>query len=87
MIVQFVKFESRLTEAEAFSKAKERLAQFKEIPGLLQKYYVKLDQPKSYGGIYVWDSAQSMQAYREFGTRRQHSCRLRGCRSAGGRDL
>jgi heme-degrading monooxygenase HmoA len=65
MIVQFVKFESGLTEAEAFSKAEERSARFREIPGLVQKYYVKLYQPNRYGGIYIWDSAQSMQAFRE----------------------
>jgi heme-degrading monooxygenase HmoA len=65
MIVQFVKFESGLTESEVLSTAKERAAAFKKLPGLLQKYYVKLGQPNHYGGIYIWDSAESVRAFRE----------------------
>ena len=64
MILQIIKLKSNLPEEALLKKARERESQFKAIPGLLQKYYVKTDQPGQYGGIYVWDSAASLQAFR-----------------------
>lgn len=65
MILQIIKLKSNLHEEELLNKAKERAPQFKAIPGLVQKYYVKTGQPNEYGGIYVWDSTESLQSYRE----------------------
>ena len=65
MIIQIIKLKSKLVEDELLRRAKEREPQFKAIPGLLQKYYVKLNQSGEYGGIYVWDSPESMNSYRE----------------------
>ena len=64
MIVQVIKLKSNLSEDNLLKKAKERESQFAAIPGLLQKYYVKLDQPGQYGGIYVWDSVESMVTFK-----------------------
>jgi heme-degrading monooxygenase HmoA len=65
MIIQIVKLNSGLAEEELIETAKEREPKFKAIPGLIQKYYVKLKQPGHYGGVYVWDSKESLQAYKE----------------------
>jgi len=65
MILQIIKLKSNLPEEELLEKAKEREPQFKAIPGLVQKYYVKTDQPQEYGGIYIWDSPESLQSYQE----------------------
>ncbi|WP_223033175.1 YdhR family protein [Hanstruepera marina] len=65
MILQVIKLRSNLPEEELLAKAKEREPRFKEIPGLVQKYYVKTGQSGEYGGIYVWDSPESLQSYRE----------------------
>lgn len=65
MIIQTVKFKTSLSEEALLKVAKERLPRFQALPGLLQKYYVKLNEPDSYGGIYIWDSKESMLAYRE----------------------
>ena len=65
MIIQIIKLKSKLSEEELLKTAKERAPRFKAIPGLLQKYYVKLGQPNQFGGIYVWDSKESLQSYRE----------------------
>ena len=65
MIVQIIKLKSDLPEEELLRRAKEREPQFKAIPGLLQKYYVKIDQNGQYGGVYIWDSTESLKAYRE----------------------
>ena len=65
MIIQIIRLKTNLSEEELLRRAKEREPQFKAIPGLLQKYYVKLDQSGEYGGIYVWDSPESLKSYRE----------------------
>ena len=64
MIIQFVQFETSLTEDEAMTIAKERAPQFRAIPSLLQKFYLKLDKPNHYGGFYVWESAEAMAKFR-----------------------
>jgi heme-degrading monooxygenase HmoA len=65
MVVQIIKIKSELSEEELLKVARERALKFKAIPGLLQKYYVKLSRPGEYGGIYVWDSKESMRAFKE----------------------
>ena len=65
MILQVIKLKSNLPEEELLAKAKEREPQFKEIKGLLQKYYVKIGQSGQYGGIYIWESQEALNAYRE----------------------
>ena len=64
MILQVIKLKSSLPEEELLKRAHEREPQFRAIPGLLQKYYVKTGESGEYGGIYVWDSPESLQAYR-----------------------
>jgi len=65
MIVQFVQFETSLSEEEVMAVAKERLPQFRAIPSLVQKYYVKLDKPNHYGGFYIWESAEALAEFRD----------------------
>ena len=65
MFVQLVTFESALPEAEVRAAANRRIDQFRALPGLVQKTYVKLSEPNKYGGIYYWDSLESMKAFRE----------------------
>jgi heme-degrading monooxygenase HmoA len=63
MVVQIIKLKSELSENELLKIAKDRASRFRAIPGLIQKYYVRLSEPGEYGGVYVWDSRESMQAY------------------------
>ncbi|WP_298902203.1 YdhR family protein [uncultured Psychroserpens sp.] len=63
MILQIIKLKSKLSEDELLNRAKKREPQFEVIPGLVQKYYVKTGQPQEYGGIYVWESQESLNAY------------------------
>jgi heme-degrading monooxygenase HmoA len=65
MIVQFVQFETSLSEEEVLAVANERLPQFRAIPSLVQKFYLKLAGENRYGGFYVWDSREAMAAFRE----------------------
>lgn len=63
MILQFVKLRTDLSEQHLLEIALDRKPQFEEIPGLLQKYYVKIDNAGRYGGIYIWDNKESMLAF------------------------
>ena len=65
MIIQFVQFETALSEEELFAVAHERAPQFRALPGLVQKYYLKLDKPNRYGGFNMWDSQDSLEAFRQ----------------------
>ncbi len=64
MILQVIKLKSNLSEEQLLIKAKEREPLFNKIPGLLQKYYVKTKEPGQYGGVYIWDSTESLQTFR-----------------------
>ena len=64
MILQIIKLKSNLPEEALLTKARARESMFKAIPGLIQKYYVKTGEPQQYGGIYVWDSPESLQEFR-----------------------
>ena len=65
MVLQFVKLKSNLPEEDLLATANQRKPQFEAIPGLLQKYYVKMNEEGSYGGIYVWDRKESLTAFKE----------------------
>ena len=65
MVLQFVKLKSNLPEEDLLATANQRKPQFEAIPGLLQKYYVKMNEEGSYGGIYVCDRKESLIAFKE----------------------
>ena len=65
MVVQFIRLKSGLSEDELLKKAQERAPRFRATPGLVQKYYVKLGDSGEFGGLYIWDSMESLQAFRE----------------------
>ncbi len=64
MIIQTIHFKSRFSEEAVMRIAREREPQFQAIPGLLQKYYIKPRAEYHFGGIYVWDSMESLNIYR-----------------------
>ena len=45
MIIMTVTFETELTEDELLAVARGRSDAFRAIPGLIQKYYVRLSEP------------------------------------------
>jgi heme-degrading monooxygenase HmoA len=64
-IMQIVRAKTELSEEEFLRIAREREPQFKAIPGLLQKYYIKTKNQGEYGGVYIWDSMESLNKYKE----------------------
>lgn len=65
MVIQIVELRTELSEEELLAVAHERAPDFRAIPGLVQKYYVRRDGPGEYAGVYLWDSRASMEAYRD----------------------
>ena len=65
MIIQVVKLKTVLSEADLMAIAKERAPQFRALPGPVQKYYVRLSGEGEFAGVYLWDSKESLAAFRE----------------------
>ncbi|QMU57399.1 MAG: hypothetical protein GKR98_03780 [Boseongicola sp.] len=65
MMIQFVQFETSLSDAEVRAVADARKPDFQAIPDLHQKYYLKLNAPNQYGGFYIWDSPSAMASFRD----------------------
>lgn len=65
MIVQMVKFKSGLPDSDIEKVIHERAPQFRVLPGLVQKYYVRDRETGEVSGIYLWDSLESLQEFRQ----------------------
>lgn len=64
MLIQIVRYRSGLSHDEVDRRFRERSDRYRHVRGLLQKYYVKFMATGEYGGIYVWDSPESLEAWR-----------------------
>jgi hypothetical protein len=65
MIVQIVKFKSTLPDAEVRRIMHARADRFRAQSGLVQKYYGFEANTGMHTGIYIWQSLDAMQAYRD----------------------
>ena len=54
---------SRLSREELERRYKERMPQFRALPGLVQKYYSYDETTGTWAGIYLWDSEESLATY------------------------
>lgn len=64
MILQTVKLKTELSEGDLLRIARERAPQFRAIRGLVQKYYVRREGDGEFAGVYLWDSLESLEAFR-----------------------
>jgi heme-degrading monooxygenase HmoA len=62
-IMVVVKLRSRLAADEIKRRFRERMPEFRQQPGLIQKYYVYEESSGEWGGIYLWDSKESAEKY------------------------
>ena len=65
MIIQTVYLKTVLSEDELLAIAHERAPQFRALPGLVQKYYVRRKGEGEFAGVYIWDSMESLAAFRD----------------------
>lgn len=54
-IVQF-KLPSAITLAEATQRFESSAPKYKQLPGLVRKYYIVSEDGRSAGGVYLWES-------------------------------
>jgi len=54
---------SKLSRDELERRYKERLPQFRGVPGLIQKYYSYDEDTGEWAGIYLWDSEDALYEY------------------------
>ena len=64
-VIQFVKFSSPLTEDEILATMEKRAPEFRQVPGLLQKFYGREVETGDACGIYIFDSSESLHAFRQ----------------------
>jgi hypothetical protein len=60
-----VRFKSPLTLDEVMKVVEERAPEFMALAGLQQKYYLQDAVSGEYGGLYLWESPDALDAYRE----------------------
>lgn len=63
MEIYFIVFKSGLHPEEVIRNFKERAAKYREIKGLVQKYYVHDESSGEFGGIYLFDTKENMEAF------------------------
>jgi len=54
---------SKLPREELERRYKERLPQFRNVTGLIQKYYAYDETSGEWAGIYLWDTEESLSKY------------------------
>lgn len=65
MIIHFSRFTTRLPDAEVRRLMEERAPHYREVPGLIQKYYGRDPETGAYCGCYVFETEEARQAFRE----------------------
>lgn len=62
MVIHIVRFRSTLPDERIAELFQARAPEYRAVPGLLQKYYLRF-RSGQHGGVYVWDSAASMEQF------------------------
>jgi heme-degrading monooxygenase HmoA len=60
-----VRFKSDLSFDQVNAIVEERAPEFEALAGLRQKYYLQDAESGEYAGVYIWDSAEALAAYRD----------------------
>ena len=63
MVVHFVRITTRLAHEEVRQIVEKRAPRFRQVPGLLQKYYGYEPSSEAFCGCYIFDSEESRQAF------------------------
>jgi len=64
MFVQLVRFRTGLAETDVRQTIEARAPRYRDLPGLLQKYYIRHRETGEYGGIYVWEDERALDGSR-----------------------
>jgi heme-degrading monooxygenase HmoA len=64
-VLLIVRFKTSLTPDELERRYKERIPDYRALPGLIQKYYLHDPSSDEWGGLYLWDSQESLDEFME----------------------
>lgn len=64
MFIHIVRFKSKLAATEVLKLYQSRLPQYREVPGLIQKYYMHYTATDEHGAVYLWESKEALEAFR-----------------------
>jgi quinol monooxygenase YgiN len=64
-ITLLVQFKSPLSLEEVMKVVEERAPEFRALAGLQQKYYLQNAASGEYAGLYLWESPDALDAYRD----------------------
>ena len=65
MLVQIVRYRSGLSDDEVQATVESRAPAYMAVAGLVQKYYLRFPDSGEHGGVYLWASRGSFEAFRE----------------------
>ena len=65
MHIQIINFGLRDISEEQYSRQAESVAHaFADLPGLVSKTWLANKETNTYGGVYVWQDREAMEAYK-----------------------
>ena len=70
MIVQIVRFKSRMTKEEVRKMYEDRSPRYRALKGLKQKYYLHFPETDEHGAVYIWKSKKDMEEFAKSDLRR-----------------
>jgi heme-degrading monooxygenase HmoA len=65
VIVSLVRFTSSLSDDEVEEVFDGRADHYRELPGLVEKIYLRYRETGEYGAVYVWESEEDLLRFRE----------------------
>ena len=65
MIISVVRFRSKLSDDDVQATFEERADRYRQVPGLVEKIYVRFRETGEFGAIYVWESDDALLRFRE----------------------
>ena len=64
-LILLVRFKSSLSFEQVSDVMEKRAPEFRALAGLQQKYYLQDTATGEFAGLYLWQSADDLDAYRE----------------------
>jgi heme-degrading monooxygenase HmoA len=65
VIVSLVRFTSGLSDAQAQERFEARADAYREVPGLVEKIYLRYRETGELGAVYVWESEDDLERFRQ----------------------
>jgi heme-degrading monooxygenase HmoA len=65
MIVSLVRFKSGLSDDDVQATFEKRADLYQDVPGLIEKIYLRFRENGEFGAVYVWDSEEALMDFRK----------------------